>query len=128
MSHFESYEKRFGRKCDFIVEYDFILDQEDYVVTLSQGMRSDFCYEKDYRPGPVYMIWPEFESENGEVIDDTEVEVSDHGRARMWVMLEEQRPMHKDRLTLGLKGYFVAGSHKIVEAKVVEIVSLKCNP
>lgn len=125
MSEFISYEKKLGRSCDFIVEYDFIEDQQDYKVTLSQGMRSDFCYEEDFGVGKVHMIWPEFEDEAGELVKCTDSSILNHGRARMWIMEEEQRPKHKERLDLGQVVFFVAGSHKIAKATVIEIVSLK---
>ena len=118
------YEKRFNRKCDFMVEYNFISNQFDYQVKLSQGMRSDFCYKDDEKE-PTYMIWPEFENANGEVIEDKEATILNHGKARMWVMLDEQRKMHKERLVIGQEGYLVAGSHKIAKVTVLELVGLK---
>jgi hypothetical protein len=125
MTQYLSYEKRFNRKCDFVVEYKFIANQSDYQVKLSQGMRSDFSYAEDDEEMPVYMIWPEFENDSGEIIEDKEAVILNHGRARMWVMLDEQRQMHKERLTLGQEGYLVAGSHKIAKVKVIDLVSLK---
>lgn len=124
-TQYVSYEKRFKRKCDFVVEYKFIVNQVDYQVKLSQGMRSDFSYAEDDEKSPVYMIWPEFENDKGEVIQDKEAVILDHGKARMWVMLDEQRHMHKERLALSQEGYLVAGSHKIAKVKVLELVSLK---
>jgi len=124
MNEFISYEKKLGRLCDFIVEYDFIENQQDYQVTLSQGMRSDFCYEDDFDSGMIHMIWPEFEDEIGELIKYTDTPILNHGRARMWIMEEEQRSKHKERLELGQVVFFVAGSHKIAKATVVEIVGL----
>ncbi len=81
MTEFISYEKRFSRECDFVVEYEYIFDQEGYVTTHSQGMRSDFCYEDGH--GILnHMIWPEFEDAKGNIVDYTETPIANRGRAK----------------------------------------------
>ncbi len=122
MAKFISYEEKFRRKCDFIVEYEFIEDQEDYVTKLVQGMRSDFCYAEDFGKSN-HMIWPEFEDSDGVVVSDTDAAISPNGRARMWVILDEERPKHLKKLTLDQEVYFVSGRHKIAKATVVSITS-----
>ena len=57
--------------------------------TPGQGYRSDFWYYHEQQPNPnsIYMIWPEFEDEQSNVITDTEVRVKPTGSARMWVIV-----------------------------------------
>lgn len=121
MSKHVPYEEEFNRKHDFVVEYEFIDDQEDYTTSLCQGMRSDFCYEEDYGVKSIYMIWPEFEDEEGHIILDTKTPIKKNGRARMWIMEEEKKDAHKERLKVGQIGFLVGGSHKIASVKVVEV-------
>lgn len=115
------YEEKFNRKPDFVVEYVFIDDQEDYTTSLSQGMRSDFCYEEDYGVKPIHIIWPEFEDDEGHIILDTETPIKKSGRALMWIMEEEKKDAHKERLKVGQRGFLVGGSHKIAHVKVAEV-------
>ncbi len=67
------------------------------------------------------MIWPEFDDLKGSFIDDTEAPISNIGRAKMWIVLEEEIQSHKGRLRVGQKAYFVDGTHKIANLKVIEI-------
>jgi hypothetical protein len=46
----------------------------------------------------------------------------------MWIIVPERRPYHYDKIKVGLKGYFMEGTHKVAECEVVEILSLKSNP
>jgi len=121
MSVFTPYDQKYNRKPDFTVDYEYIHDQSDYVMKMSQGMRSDFCYEEDAKNGPSHMIWPEFLDNNGNVILDTETPIPDQGKAHMWVIVDEKRDYHRKRLCLGMKGYLMVGSHRIANVVVTDI-------
>ena len=71
------------------------------------------------------MIFPEFESENGELIQSGEV--LSEGIARMWIAMDHLRPYHQERITIGTKGYFVEGK-RTGECEVIQIVGLMSNP
>lgn len=95
-----------------------------------QGYRSDFWYYHEQQPNPnsIYMIWPEFEDEQGNIIIDTERRVSQAGTARMWIIMPTARPMHRDRISIGMKGYFMEGPRRVAKCNVIEIIGLSSNP
>ena len=66
--HF-SYAERFNRSCDFRVNYELVNQLESETI-IQQGIRTDFCFEKEHKKQN-YIIWPEFEDEDGELIIDT---------------------------------------------------------
>jgi len=111
-----------NREPDFIVEYEWCTDTE---VKRYQGLRSDFRYEIEGKEDDFNcMIWPEFLDEKGHIILDKDIEFKEQGYANMWVMLEEQRGVHKNRIKEGVDGYMVAGSAKIAKVKVIQVGSL----
>ena len=91
-----------------------------------QGYRSDWLYEGD-DPHAIFMIHPEFESAEGAILPEHQV-VSPDGFARMWILYPSMRERHQRKLSVGTKGFFVEGPHKVAEAEVVEIVGLHTNP
>jgi hypothetical protein len=74
------------------------------------------------------MIWPEFKDSNGEVILQTNCSVPEIGTARMWIIIPERRVYHVEKIKPGLIGYFMEGTMKIGECKVIEIIGLTTNP
>lgn len=127
----EPYEVRLKHPPDFRVKYRFYNESEGGRKTVpGQGYRSDFWYYHELQPNPnsIYMIWPEFEDEQGNVMTETEVRVEPTGTARMWVIVPKMRQMHRDRIKVGLKGYFMEGSRRVAECEVIEIVGLNSNP
>jgi hypothetical protein len=126
----ESYEVRLKHPPDFRVSYRFYDESEGgRKTTPGQGYRSDFWYYHEEQPNhSIYMIWPEFEDQKGNVITDTEERVKTTGTARMWVIIPKMRQMHRDKITIGLKGYFMEGSRRVAECEVIEIVGLNSNP
>lgn len=125
------YQMVFNHPPDFRVSYNFYKESEGGRKSIpKQGYRSDFWYYHEEQPNPnsIYMIWPEFENEQGSVITDTETRVNKKGTARMWIITSKMRQMHRDRIKIGVKGYFMEGSRRIAECEVIEIVSLSTNP
>jgi len=121
MEH-EPYRNNFKRETDFIVEYEWCSSTS---VKPFQGMRSDYLYagngkEDDF----ICMIWPEFLDEKGRVILNKENELNKKGYANMWVMMDERRPYHKERIKEGIVGYMVGGSLKIAKTVVIQVGSL----
>jgi hypothetical protein len=95
-----------------------------------QGYRSDFEYAEKIveDKGRLYMIWPEFEDEQGDVITDSDLMISVNGTARMWIINPEMRSIHKERIQIGTKGYFMEGARRTAECEVIEIAGLLSNP
>jgi predicted nucleotidyltransferase len=71
------------------------------------------------------MIWPEFLDNENNVILDKSIRVSTFGKAKMWIVTEVNKELHKSRIEIGQKGYFMEGPRKIAECEVVEILRLK---
>ena len=121
------YAVRTGRKEDFKVRYNFIKKENGELYQRPfQGMRCDFGYEEDdIAQTGIYMIWPEFENIQGEVIVDPDEVISLSGIARMWIVNQELKiNLHIHKLKIGKKGYFIRGSMKIAEAEIVEIAGM----
>jgi hypothetical protein len=115
---------------DFDVQYRFYSQNEGGRKTLpTQGYRCDFSYDgDDINNVGIFCIHPEFEDEKGNIITDINMEVSPHGTARMWILFPEMRQqVHRDRIKVGIKGYFMEGSRKVGEAEVIRIVGLYSN-
>jgi len=123
------YQDRLKHPPDFRVSYRFFSVEEGGRKTIPfQGIRCDFWYEHpNHIPMGMFMIWPEFEDDKGEIILDNTISVPAVGYARMWIINPERRPYHQVRIAVGMKGYFMEGSRRTAECDVVEIVGLKTN-
>jgi hypothetical protein len=126
----QSYEKRLGHVADFRVKYTFYSKEEGGREQLPfQGIRSDFWYDHDgHEANWLFMIWPEFEDQSGNVVFDNTVPVSKTGTAMMWIINDERRSYHQDKIKVGMTGYFREGSRKTAICEVIEIIGLLTNP
>lgn len=125
------YEKRLQHFADFRVKYSFYSNVEGCRKSLPfQGYRSDFWYDHPEHSGTnrIFVIWPEFEEENGDILLNDDVPVPQSGTARMWIIVPESRLYHKDKIKAGLKGYLMEGSRRVAECEVTEIIDLAINP
>ena len=113
---------------DFIVRYTLYTKEEGGRKITYQHLRCDFMYEgDDPETDGIYMIHPEFIDENGVPIKEkTSVPLS--GRASMWVLIPEMRDkIHKFKIEVGVRGYFMEGARKVGEIIVEKIVGLHEN-
>jgi hypothetical protein len=127
----QPYSVRFNHDADFRIEYRFYSIEEGGRQSLPiQGYRSDFWYDKenDAHIGMVFMIYPEFETESGEIILNDKIFVSSKGTARMWIVDFKRRAYHRDNIKVGMKGYLMEGSRRVAECRVIEILGLTTNP
>lgn len=121
------YEEISDHPEDFRVNYKFYSKDEGGRENIPhQGIRSDFWYECEHSMEGIFMIWPEFEDRNGELIKSGAV--LNEGVARMWIFSNELRPYHQERIELGTIGYFMEGSRRTAKCEVIEIVGLLTNP
>lgn len=119
------YEHNKNRDCDFIVQYRFFsADEGGRKGNPGQGYRSDFLYSGDENIKQLWMIWPEFLDEEENVILDKSVPVPTSGKAKMWILNETLQNLHRERIKIGLKGFFMEGPHKVAECEVIQIVNL----
>ena len=124
----ESYEKRLGHPADFRVRYRFYEEEEGGRKTMPhQGIRTDFSFEQPCGLRGNFIIWPEFEGADGNIILDETIPVNKNGTARMWIINNERRIIHRDNIKIGLKGYFLEGK-RTAECTVIEILGLRTNP
>jgi hypothetical protein len=123
-----SYEQSFKHKADFRVKYRFRSYEEGGRRVLPyQGLRCDFSYA-DEPHTTMYMIFPEFEDEIGQVILDDKFNVPVEGTALMWIVVPERRYIHKQKIVIGTKCYFREGPKMTADCEVVEILGLFDNP
>ena len=119
------YEQIKHRSCDFIVKYRFYTDKEGgrKTGTPTQGYRSDFMYLEDIDQNRMWMIHPEFMYDNGEIILDKTIRVPQTGEAQMWIINENNYNLHKQRINIGQKGFFMEGPTITAECEVIRIVN-----
>ncbi|MEJ3716945.1 hypothetical protein [Paenibacillus polymyxa] len=125
------YEHSRQHPHDFIVEYRFYTPEEGGRKQLPiQGYRCDFSYEgDDITTTGIYAIHPEFEDEEGQLIMDTRHPVYREGQARMWILFGEMREkVHRHRIHVGTRGYFMEGPRRVGEVEVTSLVGLLTNP
>jgi len=122
----EPYETKLKHSADFRVRYKFKTPEDGGRKHLPfQGLRCDFSYFDDPAE-KIYMIWPEFETENGIILENDKA-VPAEGTAQMWVVIPERRNIHKDKIKIGTKCFFREGPHKTAICEVVEILDLFIN-
>jgi len=125
----ESYEKRLKHKADFRVKYKFRSPENGGRQTGEpyQGIRSDFSFFGE-NERTLYMIWPEFEDSKGNLILENDCSVPNSGTARMWIINNEMRPHHYDKIEIGTIGFFREGGTFSADCEVIEVLDLKINP
>ncbi len=121
------YQERSHRFPDFIVEYEIDLCDELEGSKPGQGMRVDFLYDgDDPQVEGIHMIWPEFLDDSGQVIRDTTPGIiALRGRANMWILDQNRRHYHADRIEIGTKGIWWRGG-RIAYVTVVNKDGLQC--
>ena len=125
----ESYENRLKHKADFRIKYKFRSPEDGGRKTGEpyQGIRCDFSFVEETE-NKMYMIWPEFEDSDGNVLLYNDKSVPNSGTARMWIINNEMRSLHYDKIQIGVKGNFKEGSIFTADCEVIEILDLKINP
>lgn len=124
---YRPYEEIFKRKPDFRVTYTIFSQEEGGRYNLpNQGIRWNFRYEHPAHPkGTLFMIYPEFEDSNGDLITDSTLSIPQHGTARMWILAKEKIEYHRDKIKVGTHGYFMEGNRKVGACDVIELINLK---
>jgi len=126
MQSHEPYEDILKRKPDFRVKYRFYSQEEGGRYMLPyQGYRSNFWYDNEkHEKGMSFIIWPEFEDEEGNVITDKSISVPENGTARMWIINDDFIKYHQGKIKLGTKGYFKEGQRSTAECEVIELINI----
>ena len=62
------------------------------------------------------MVWPEFVSETADMLSDGVMPRD--GTALMFIVDPEPFEFHRARIKIGVRGYFVEGSHQVGECTV----------
>ncbi len=125
------YITKLGNNADFRVSYHFLdVSEGGREYTPNQGYRSDLYYdhEEHRNSNQIFMIWPEFEDEKGNIILDTITPIPKIGSARMWILFPEMRSYHKNKIHVGLPCFFMEGSKSVAECLVIELVDILINP
>ncbi len=124
----KTYEEIRGHKQDFDVSYRLYCKEEGGQEKVFQHIRCDFAYaEDDIEETGIYMIHPEFMDVSGNPIEEN-TQLPVEGFASMWILVPEMREkVHKEKLHIGTKGYFMSGSRKLGEVTVTKIVGLHEN-
>jgi len=120
----QPYEKQLKRQADFRATYHFYSVEEGGRRSLPfQGIRFDFWYESELHPEKQYfMIWPEFEDRNQQVL--LEGEVYEAGTALMWIINSDWRKYHREKIAVGTVGYFIEGTRRVAVCEVIELIGL----
>jgi hypothetical protein len=120
----QTYSERTGRQPDFEVRYRFLGQSEGGRSSPPrQHVRWDFMYEGDNPlTDGINMVWPEFISPSGSVLPEGEVPVE--GKALMFVVNPERRQFHKQRVRVGVQGFFMEGARKVAQCEVTQVLGL----
>ena len=97
-------------------------------IKLSNGLRCDFKFAADNDNNLVFFLYPEFECLSDESIVGEEWEALDEGTALIHrpIFQEQDHAYHtllKQRVCIGAKGYFVAGSERIAQVEIIELLN-----
>ncbi|WBX77959.1 hypothetical protein PG911_06805 [Tenacibaculum ovolyticum] len=130
MENHISYNKLLKHPHDFEVEYQILTESEGGRKTLPyQGIRWDFWYDYNgIHEGHLFMIWPEFLNDKGNVITQKNTPVSSSGRARMWIINDGLRKYHQDKIKIGMNANGYEGNTLVVKYLISKIVGLITNP
>lgn len=120
----QTYGERPGWQAAFEVRYRFYSQSEGgRKAPPRQHVRWDFLYAGD-QPlvEGISMVWPEFIGPSGEVLPEGEVPTT--GNALMFIVNPDRWSFHKERVALGVRGFFVEGSKKVAECEVTAVHAL----
>jgi hypothetical protein len=70
----------------------------------------------------INMVWPEFIDARASVLPEGEVPVE--GRALMFIVNPDRRAFHRQRITIGTRGFFMEGAKVVAECVVTAILGL----
>ena len=125
-----SYTEATGLLPDFQVSYRLFSAEEGGRKTPHfQGIRWDFSYEDETvgKLRQVFLIWPEFVSDSGEMLPEDEP-MPKQGLADMFIVNPAFRTFHSQHIKVGVRGYFREGPHKIGLCEVIKILALHQSP
>lgn len=94
-------------------------------IKISNGLRCDFKFAADNDNKLVFMLYPEFECLSDESIVGDEWEALDQGTALIHRPILQDHAYHtllKQRVFIGAQGYFVAGSERIAQVEIMELL------
>lgn len=124
----KTYEQIRGYPPDFVVRYRLHSPAEGGRQTTHQHPRWDFMYEgSDPLEGDIFMIHPEFLASDGAPLDD-KATVPLEGNASMWILDPTMRPLHRSRIKVGVKGFFMEGHRKLGSVEVTMVIGLHEKP
>jgi hypothetical protein len=116
---------------DFEVSYRFFTSSEGGRNSGPpfQHYRCDWAYsDDDITNDGIYMIHPEFTSSDHSVFAEG-FPVPSSGTATMWILVPAMRAdIHRNRVVVGVRGYFMEGSRRVAEAVVTRVIGLHTNP
>ena len=118
-----------GLAPDFRVSYHLFSAEEGGRKTPHfQHIRWDFSYSDEQigKSNQVFIIWPEFVSDSGQVLPQGEP-MPKQGLADMFIVNPAFRAFHGQHIKVGVRGYFREGFRKITLCEVVEILALHRN-
>jgi hypothetical protein len=112
---------------DFEVRYRFLTAAEGGRRTgpPAQLYRSDWSYyDDDVNATRIYMIWPIFLDEGGEIVEPNSF-VAAEGIAQMFIVNDELRcSLHARKLAPDVRGYFMEGSSRVATATVTRLLAI----
>jgi len=122
-----SYLERSGRLPDFEVPYKlYTADEGGRKTPAYQGIRWDFMYD-DHRE-ILYIIHPEILNVATNESFASETPIPEFGKATMWIVSPQFQLLHRQRIKMGTRGFFMEGPHKMAVCEVTRIIGLFENP
>ncbi len=130
MENHHPYIVRFGHPPDFLVNYRILTEAEGGRISpVYQGIRWDLWYKvSDIEGNYLFMVWPEFLDEKGDVVIQRHSPVPNIGMAQLWIINENMRYYHQQRIVEGMQGFACEGARRVAEYRVTKVVGLMDNP
>lgn len=129
MEEHKPYQIKRGQPPDFIVEYRILTEEGGRKTLPFQGVRWDFWYDhEENMDNTLFMIWPEFLDESGQVVTQRDGPVQITGKAQMWIINDAMRLHHQDKIHVGMKANAHEGLRVVAKYLVTEIAGLMTNP
>lgn len=88
---------------------------------LVQGIKLDFMYEED--ENRAWMIYYALLNSEGNLLSHR-ITCEQEVKAYFRILNPQLRPIHKQRIKLGIRFYVVVGSHKVAEGVVTQVLHL----
>ena|SRR2546421_4616367 len=108
---------------DFEAEVRFIPNEEGSLPERKAGWRTDISYFEDAPKCAVWFVWPVEWIVDGEYLNKGDL-IPHVALAQFAIVMNESRPIHQERIKIGVQFRIVQGWRTVALARVTKILHL----